>query len=121
MDNQTKDSMFIAISSLYNILTSKLLKTFTVDRGKEFACFEQVETKFGISMYFADAYATWQRGSNKNSNGLLREFFPKKTDLAKATLDKLTEALMLINNRPRKCFGFKTLFDMFKHEIRKLI
>lgn len=48
-------------------------------------------------------------------------FFPKKTDLAKVTLDKLTEALMLINNRPRKCLGFKIPFDMLKHEIRKLI
>ena len=66
-------------------------------------------------------YAAWQRGSNENSNGLLREFFPKKTDLAKVTLDKLTEALVLINNRPRKCLGFKTPFDMFKHEIKKLI
>ena len=121
MDDRTKDSMFLAISSLYNTLTSKLLKTFTVDRGKEFACFEQVETEFGIPMYFADAYAAWQRGSNENSNGLLREFFPKKTDLAKVTLDKLIEALVLINNRPRKCLGFKTPFDMFKHEIKKLI
>ncbi len=57
MDDRSKDSMFLAISSLYNTLTSKLLKTFTVDRGKEFACFEQVETEFGIPMYFADAYA----------------------------------------------------------------
>ena len=121
MDDRSKDSMFLAISSLYNTLTSKLLKTFTVDRGKEFACFEQVETEFGIPMYFADAYAAWQRGSNENSNGLLREFFPKKTDLANVTLDKLTEALVLINNRPRKCLGFKTPFDMFKHEIKKLI
>ena len=121
MDDKTKDSIFLAISSLYNTLTSKLLKTFTVDRGKEFACYEQVENEFGIPMYFADAYAAWQRGSNENSNGLLREFFPKKTDLAKVTLDKLTEALMLMNNRPRKCLGFKTPFDMFKHEIRKLI
>ena len=48
-------------------------------------------------------------------------FFSKKTDLSKVTLDKLTEALILINNRPRKCPGFKTPFDMFKHEIRKLI
>ena len=49
-------------------------------------------------------------------------FFPnEKPDLAKVTLDKLTEALMLINNRPRKCLGFKTPFDMFKHVIRKLI
>mgnify|MGYP005980028471 FL=1 len=73
-----------------------------VDRCKEFACYEQVENEFGIPMYFADAYATWQQGSNENSNGLLREYFPKKTDLAKVTLDKQTEALMLINNRPRK-------------------
>ena len=113
--------MFLAISSLYNTLTSKLLKTFTVDRGKEFACSEQAEAEFGIPMYFADAYAAWQRGSNENSNGLLREFFPKRTDLAKETLDKLTGVLMLINNRPRKCLGFKTPFDMFKHETRKLI
>lgn len=121
MDDRTKDSMFLAISSLYNTLTSKLLKTFMVDRGKEFACYEQVENDFGIPMYFADAYAAWQRGSNENSNGLLWEFSPKKSDLAKVTLDKLTEALMLINIRPRKCFGFKTPFDMLKHEIRKLI
>ncbi len=79
------------------------------------------ELFLNLLLDFADAYAAWQRGSNENSNGLLREFFPKKTDLAKVTLDKLTEALMLINNRPRKCLGFKTPFDMFKHEIRKLI
>jgi len=101
MDNRTKDAMFSAISSLHSALTIKLLKTFTVDRGKAFACYDQVESEFGIPMYFADAYTAWQRGSNENSNGLLREFFPKKTDLAKVTLEELTEALMLINNRPR--------------------
>lgn len=107
--DRTKDSMLLAISYLYNILISKLLKTFTVDCGKEFECYGQVETEFGIPMYFTDAYAAWQRGSNENSNGLLRVFFPKKIDLAKVTLDKLTEALVLINNRPRKCLGFKQL------------
>jgi len=59
-----------------------------------------------VTIYF---YAGWERVSNENSNGLLREFFPKKTDLAKVTLDKLTEALVLINNRPRKCLGFNFL------------
>ena len=78
MGDRTKDSMFLAISSLYNTLTSKVLKTFTVDLGKEFACYEQVKTEFEIRMYFADAYAAWQRGSNENSNGLLREFFLRK-------------------------------------------
>lgn len=70
--------MFLAISSLYNILTNKLLKTFTVDLSKEFTCYKQIENEFGIPMYFTDAYAAWQRGSNENNNGLLREFFPKK-------------------------------------------
>ena len=78
MDDRTKDSMFLVIRSLYNILTSILLKIFTLYRGKEFACYEQVEAEFGISMYFADAYVAWQRGSNENSNCLLREFFLRK-------------------------------------------
>lgn len=72
-------------------------------------------------MYFAGAYAVWQRKSNENNNGLLQEFFPKKTDLAKVIIDKLTEVLVLINNRLRKYFGVKILFDMLKHDIRKLI
>jgi len=72
-------------------------------------------------MYFAGAYAVWQRKSNENNNGLLQEFFPKKTDLAKVIIDKLTEVLVLINNRLRKYFGVKILFDMLKYDIRKLI
>ena len=59
MNDRSKDSMFFAINSLYNTLTSKLIKTFTVDRGKEFACYEQVENEFEIPMYFADAYTAW--------------------------------------------------------------
>ena len=78
MNDRSKDSMFLAINSLYNTLTSKLLKTFTVDHGKEFACYEQVDNEFGIPMYFADAYAAWQLGSNENSNGLLREFSKRR-------------------------------------------
>ena len=57
MNDRTKDSMFLAIRSLYNTLTSKILKTFTVDRGKEFACYKQVEIEFGILIYFTDDYA----------------------------------------------------------------
>ena len=78
MDDRTKDSMFLAISSLYNTLTSKLLKTFTVDRGKEFACFEQVENEFGIPMYFTDAYVAWQRDSNKIVMVYFENFFLRK-------------------------------------------
>ena len=59
MDDRTKDSMFLTISSLYNTLTSKLFKTFTMGRDKEFTCYEQVEAEFRIPVYFADAYAAW--------------------------------------------------------------
>lgn len=109
--------MFNAMSSLHTALTNKVLKSFTSDRDKEFACYLKFEQLLSIPMYFSDAYTAWQRSSNENSNSLLREFFPKKTDLAKVTIRDLTESLLLLNNRPRKCLGFKSLFDMFKHEI----
>ena len=79
IDDRTNDSMFLSISSLYSTLRSKLLKTFTVERGKEFTCYEQVESEFWIPMYFANTYTAWRRESNENSNGLLREFFLRKS------------------------------------------
>ncbi|PLZ38875.1 IS30 family transposase, partial [Fischerella thermalis] len=57
-------------------------QTATVDRGKEFACYEQLEANHHLDVYFADPYSSWQRGTNENANGLLREFFPKGTDFA---------------------------------------
>ncbi|NLB23626.1 MAG: IS30 family transposase, partial [Clostridium sp.] len=66
-------------------------------------------------------YSAWQRGTNENSNGLLREFFPKKTDLAKITEDELVDALLKINGRPRKCLDWKTPLEVFQHEVLHLI
>uniref|UniRef100_UPI003A598B18 transposase n=1 Tax=Streptococcus anginosus TaxID=1328 RepID=UPI003A598B18 len=59
----------------------------------------------GISFFFADAYSSWQRGSNENANGLLREYFPNKTDLATISDEDLNKALYDINHRPRKCLA----------------
>lgn len=75
--NRTAKSMFSAIEQLCNLFPKEALKTFTSDRGKEFACYPLVEN-LGISFFFADAYTSWQRGSNENANGLLKEYFPKK-------------------------------------------
>ena len=86
------------------------------DRGKEFSCWEEVE-KMGIDFYFADPYCSWQRGCNENSNGLLREFYPKKTDISKIDTEDLIRTLMLINSRPRKCLNYATPFEKFLHEI----
>ena len=73
--------------------------------------------KLGIDFYFADPYCSWQRGCNENSNGLLREFYPKKTDISKIETEDLIKNLMLINSRPRKCLNYATPFEKFLHEI----
>ena len=113
--NRTKDAMHNAIEQLTSNLPDHALKSFTSDRGKEFACYPEVEAS-GIDFYFADAYSAWQRGTNENSNGLMREFFPKKTDLAKVSETELFTALWLMNNRPRKCLNYQTPLEKFMHE-----
>lgn len=72
-------------------------------------------------MYFADAYSSWQRGSNENGNGLLREFFPKKTNFDHVTEEEMKQALQLINHRLRKCPGWKTAYEAFEEELLDFI
>jgi IS30 family transposase len=118
--DRTAASMLAAITQLYSSLPKGVFKTATTDRGKEFACANKVYAKLGLPLYFADAYSSWQRGSNENANGLLREFYPKKTDLAKVTQQELIHNLFLINNRPRKCLGWKSPIQVFLHEVAHL-
>ena len=117
--DRTAPSMLKAIKKLVKVLPKKALKTFTTDRGKEFACYKEVE-KLNIKVYFADAYAAWQRGSNENSNGLLREYYPKKTDLGKISNDDLIKKLILLNSRPRKCLNWDNPFNLFLKEVSHL-
>lgn len=70
-------------------------------------------------MYFADLFCAWQKGTNENSNGLLREYYPKGMDLSKINNDELKEKLDLINNRPRKCIGYKTLNEVITEVLSK--
>ncbi len=115
--DRSKDSMLEAIYQLTKSFPTGAFKTFTSDRGKEFACYKEVENNFNIDFYFADPYSAWQRGTNENSNGLLREFFPKQTDLAKITDNDLIKAIYKINSRPRKCLEFDTPFERFTKEL----
>ena len=117
--DRTAPSMLKAIKKLVKVLPKKALKTFTTDRGKEFACYKEVE-KLNIKVYFSDAYAAWQRGSNENSNGLLREYYPKKTDLGKISNDDLIKKLILLNSRPRKCLNWDNPFNLFLKEVSHL-
>lgn len=97
--------MECAIKQLISSLPNNAVKTITVDRGKEFSCYKNIESQSDIDIYFAEPYSAWQRGFNENSNGLLREFFPKKTNLASVTQVELDYALNSINHRPRKCLN----------------
>ncbi len=120
MPDRTAGSMQAAMTQLYDALPTGAFKTGTTDRGKEFACYAEVQAQLGLTLYFAEAYSSWQRGSNENSNGLLREFYPKKTDLALVSQKELTNNLMLINSRPRKCLGWKSPIQVFLHEVAHL-
>lgn len=95
-------------------------KTATTDRGKEFACYTELEHTHAIKVYFRYPYSSWQRGSNGNANGLLREFFPKGHDFAIVTDEELARAVRLINNRPRKCLNWKSAYEAFMDELSQL-
>ena len=82
---------------------SELVKTITTDNGNEFADWQTIEKELNCEVYFCDTFCAWQKGSNENSNGLLREFFPKGYNLSKYTQAYIDKKINLINNRPRKC------------------
>lgn len=116
--DRTAVSMEKAIKKFISGLPEKAVKSFTTDRGKEFACYAGVEKELKKEVYFADPYAPWQRGTNENSNGLLREYYPKKTDLGKVKTDDLIRNLMELNFRPRKCLNWETPFAVFLKELK---
>ncbi|MCP1144702.1 IS30 family transposase [Lysinibacillus endophyticus] len=119
--NRSAQAMEAAVKWLYQELPNGSILTATTDRGKEFSCYNVLEKDLNIQVYFADAYSSWQRGSNENANGLLREFFPKKTNFDHVTEKEMEQALKLINNRPRKCLGWKTAYEAFQEELLHLI
>lgn len=120
MPDRTAYSMEVAFGVLASQYPSSAFLTATADRGKEFACYANLEHFHSVQVYFADPYSSWQRGSNENSNGLLREFFPKGHDFAAVTEEELAHAIKLINHRPRKCLGWKSAHEAFMEELSHL-
>jgi IS30 family transposase len=111
--NRTEETVTNAIIELLKDLPKEAVKTITCDRGKEFAGWKKIEEALQTSMYFADPYCAWQKGTNENSNGLFREFYPKSMDLSKTSEKEVQENLELLNNRPRKCINYKTPNEYF--------
>lgn len=88
------------------------IHTITGDNGKEFAEHEKIARELNILFYFAKPYHSWERGANENINGLIRQFFPKKSDFTSITEEQVREVERLLNNRPRKRLGFLTPNEM---------
>ena len=89
-------------------------RTITFDNGTEFSDWKSIEEKTGMIIYFAYPYHSWERGTNENTNGLLRQYFPKKYDFNLITVEELKYVVKKLNDRPRKRLGFKTPKQVFQ-------
>jgi IS30 family transposase len=107
-----------AIASTIITLPEQLRQSLTWDRGKEMAQHAQLRIDTGIQIYFADPYSPWQRGTNENTNGLLRQYFPKGTDLSRWSRDELDAVVAALNGRPRKTLGWKTPAEALDEHLR---
>jgi IS30 family transposase len=97
-----------------------MVKTLTYDNGKEFADHAATDKALGSVAYFADPYSSWQRGSNENFNGLVRQFIPKSRPLATVSNKELAAIQDQLNNRPRKRLGYKTPLEVFTNAFHRV-
>lgn len=98
---------------IVKLLKDKPVKSLSLDNGSEFANHKEIERRLGAPIYFAEPHKPWQRGTNENTNDILRFFFPKGTDFHKVPDDVLEEVVYLINTRPRKCLNWKSPYEAF--------
>jgi transposase, IS30 family len=94
------------------------LKTITNDNGKEFMDFEKIERTLGAKVYFTTPFAPWEKGTNENTNGLIREYFPKKTNFSQISESEIKEVERILNLRPRKILNYQSPYEVLNN-VRK--
>lgn len=117
MPDRKAKTMAATIIKTLSEFPPELVKTITCDRGTEFADWREIEQSLDCDVYFADPYCAWQKGTNENSNGLLREFYPKGRNLSRVSPATLKRNLALINARPRKVLNFRSAQDLWASEL----
>ncbi|MGN9847554.1 IS30 family transposase [Nonomuraea sp. H19] len=110
-----------AITKEITGLPEQLRRSLTWDRGTELAQHAQLRIDTGLRIYFADPHSPWQRGTNENTNGLLRQYFPKGTDLSRWNGEELAAVALALNARPRKTLGWKTPAEAFSDHLNSLL
>ena len=113
----TADAALEGFTRQMKRLPAMMRRSMTYDRGSEMACHSELAQRLKIDIWFCDPHAPWQRGSNENTNGLLRQFFPKGTDLSTISQTELNDVARLMNQRPRKTLGWKTPEEAMAQEI----
>lgn len=106
-----------AVVNRLNVLPTAFRKTLTVDNGHENANYQELVEELQISCYFAHPYHSWERGTNENTNGLIRWYFPKGTDFATISDEAIRTVEVALNNRPRKRLGWRTPLEVFNESV----
>jgi IS30 family transposase len=109
-----------ALAATITTVPGQLLRSLTWDRGKELSAHAEFKAGTGIPVYFADPHSPWQRPANENTNGLLRQYFPKGTDLARWGAEEIEAVAIALSNRPRKTLGWKTPAEALNEQLLSL-
>lgn len=117
VDRKDTQTVVDALIRTARLLPDELYKSLTWDRGKELADHRRFTLATDIQVYFCDPQSPWQRGSNENTNGLLRQYFPKGIDLSGFSQAKLDEVARQLNERPRKTLGFETPIERYRQAV----